>query len=82
MILKWVLVLRYDILLLTKALLVWSEGSFGQEPQHLQPVSPAMPPMMPEYFAPHTQLELGQSLVGFPSFPLNFIFLIILHGTE
>ncbi|XP_038975625.1 nuclear transcription factor Y subunit A-7-like isoform X1 [Phoenix dactylifera] len=38
------------------------DGSFGQEPQHLQPVSPAIPPMMPEYLAPHTQLELGQSV--------------------
>lgn len=38
------------------------DGSFGQDHQHLQPVSSAMPPMMPEYLAPHTQLELGQSI--------------------
>ncbi|XP_008790783.1 nuclear transcription factor Y subunit A-1 [Phoenix dactylifera] len=38
------------------------DGSLGQEHQHLQPVSSAMPPMMPEYLAPHTQLELGQSI--------------------
>ncbi|XP_072971968.1 nuclear transcription factor Y subunit A-1-like [Typha angustifolia] len=38
------------------------EGSLGQEHQHVQLVSSVMPPVMPEFLAPHTQLELGQSI--------------------
>ncbi|XP_039146671.1 nuclear transcription factor Y subunit A-7-like isoform X2 [Dioscorea cayenensis subsp. rotundata] len=37
-------------------------GSYGQERQQQPPVSSVMPTVMPEYLAPHTQLELGQSI--------------------
>lgn len=39
------------------------------ENSHIQPVYPA-PPMMAEYFIPHTQLELGQTIVRVFSLPI------------
>jgi len=36
-----------------------------QENSHIQPVFPAHP-LMPEYFIPHTQLELGQTITCAP----------------
>ncbi|KAJ0973608.1 hypothetical protein J5N97_015573 [Dioscorea zingiberensis] len=39
------------------------DGSYGQEQKQQLPVgSSFMPTLMPEYLAPHTQLELGQSI--------------------
>lgn len=32
-----------------------SDGNFGSEQHHLQPVPSVVPPMMPEYLVPHTQ---------------------------
>lgn len=37
-------------------------GNSPQEQQQMQPISALLPPMMPEYLMPHTQLELGQSV--------------------
>ncbi|KAH7653793.1 Nuclear transcription factor Y subunit A protein [Dioscorea alata] len=41
---------------------IQTDGSCGQERQQQPPVSSVMPTVMPEYLAPHTQLELGQSI--------------------
>ncbi|XP_020590586.1 nuclear transcription factor Y subunit A-9-like isoform X2 [Phalaenopsis equestris] len=38
------------------------DGNSPQEQQQMQSISPLLPPMMPEYLMPHTQLELGQSV--------------------
>lgn len=39
-----------------------SDGSFGSEHHHMQPVSSGVPPLIPEYLVPHGQLELGQAI--------------------
>lgn len=58
-------------LFLTQELIVGSVGSYGQERQQQPPVSSVMPTVMPEYLAPHTQLELGQSIVKLLPFYLS-----------
>ncbi|WOK92416.1 hypothetical protein Cni_G01107 [Canna indica] len=61
-----------------------TDDSLGGENQNLHPASSAMTSMMPEYLAPQTQLELGQSIAcaTYPFTDPYFAGLVAPYGTQ